>query len=147
MIQKLCPRCRSVYIPHYARMCDPCAEKQIKRVQAESDENRRARNRKYNRETRDPRLTAFYNSREWKALRAYKLSKDCICEACRRKPAEIAHHIVPIREDWDRRLDFDNLMSVCAACHEEKHPERHSKGGKARGRTTETTGRAFTGKR
>ena len=145
MIQKLCPKCRQVYIPHYARMCAPCAEKVIKKANENRDENRRARYRKYNREKRDQRSAEFYNSKEWKTLRLAKLSRDCVCEVCREKPAEIAHHIVPIREDWDRRLDYDNLLSVCAGCHEEKHPERHQKGGKDRGRTTETTGRSYPG--
>lgn len=27
------------------------------------------------------------------------------------------HHIVPIHEDWDRRLDDDNLISLCAYHH------------------------------
>ena len=135
MIQKLCPKCRSVYIPHYERMCPSCQKKYAEL--ADSVEKRRARNRKYNRESRDQRSAEFYNSKEWKLLRQDKLNKDCVCEVCKKKPAEIAHHIVPIAEDWDRRLDYSNLLSVCAGCHEEKHPERH-KGGKARGKAKGT---------
>ena len=28
------------------------------------------------------------------------------------------HHIIPIAEDWDRRLDAGNLLTVCAYHHE-----------------------------
>lgn len=28
------------------------------------------------------------------------------------------HHIIPIVEDWDKRLDDDNLISLCKAHHE-----------------------------
>ena len=29
------------------------------------------------------------------------------------------HHIVPLCEDYDKRLDDDNLITLCGACHEE----------------------------
>lgn len=29
------------------------------------------------------------------------------------------HHITPIREDYDRRLDDDNLISLCREHHEQ----------------------------
>lgn len=29
------------------------------------------------------------------------------------------HHIIPVREDYDRRLDGDNLISLCRVHHEE----------------------------
>lgn len=28
------------------------------------------------------------------------------------------HHIIPLSEDWDRRLDNDNLITLCKAHHE-----------------------------
>lgn len=132
MILKLCPKCRNVYIPYHDRMCSTCQEKYAAAV--DTAESRRARNRKYNHERRDPQIVAFYNSGAWENLRLYKLSKDCVCERCKERPAIIAHHIVPVREDWSRRLDYKNLMSVCARCHEELHPDRH-KGGGGRGKT------------
>ena len=134
MIQKLCPKCRAVYIPHYARMCDACAEKLKRRIDERARESKRARDLKYA-QTRDPEITAFYNSKEWRALRSYKISRDYMCEECEGdpKPAVDVHHVVPIREDWDRRLDITNLHSVCAACHAKNHP-RQTRGGRSRGK-------------
>lgn len=28
------------------------------------------------------------------------------------------HHIVPLSEDYDKRLDDDNLVTLCSGCHE-----------------------------
>ena len=51
-----------------------------------------------------------------------------LCQICMRKlygttqqynNREIeVHHIVPIAEDWDGRLDNDNLISLCGRHHE-----------------------------
>ena len=133
MIQKLCPKCRAVYIPHYARMCDACAEKAQRRIEERERENKRARDRRYSKK-RDPEIEAFYNSKEWRQLRAYKISQDYMCEECEGdpKPAVDVHHVVPIREDWSRRLDITNLHSVCAACHSKHHP-RPTRGGRTHG--------------
>jgi len=67
--------------------------------------------------TRDPIVVAFYNSKEWQATRANKLSLNPICEHCKRLMATECHHIDPVKANWNRRLDIDNLMSVCQACH------------------------------
>lgn len=36
-------------------------------------------------------------------------------------PAKIAHHIVTVREDFDKRLDEDNIIMICNDCHEKLH--------------------------
>ena len=41
-------------------------------------------------------------------LAAGKLSKDNL---------EV-HHIVPVAENWDSKLDDDNLITLCDSCHE-----------------------------
>ena len=133
MIQKLCPKCRMVYILHHERMCADCAA----RLPAfDEKDSKRRWNRKYDREKRNAQSTAFYNSREWKQLRSYKINRDCICEVCGERPAVEVHHIVPIREDWDRRLDVNNLQSLCASCHYAQH--HHAKGGRPNGKTQGT---------
>ena len=133
MIQKLCPKCRKVYIPHHERMCRDCAASMP--TFNEKDSKRR-RNRKYDREKRDAQSAAFYKSPEWRRLRGYKINRDCICEVCRERPAVEVHHIVPIREDWERRLDVNNLQSLCASCHYARH--HNAKGGAAHGKTQRT---------
>ena len=44
----------------------------------------------------------------------------CMQHDGRISPEEIeVHHIVPISEDYDRRLDDDNLISLCREHHEQ----------------------------
>lgn len=53
----------------------------------------------------------------WQKLREMVLRRHPICEQCRRVKATEVHHIVPIRVDPRARLDQDNLLAVCHACH------------------------------
>ena len=77
------------------------------------------------------RFDDFYNTREWKRLSEKKYcDADGLCEKCRergiiREGREV-HHIVPLDEDWSRRLDYSNLILLCPDCHNEAH-ERVSK--------------------
>lgn len=69
---------------------------------------------------------SFYNSAEWKALRNYKWGMaNGLCEHCLKKGIVRAgrevHHIIPIEEDWNKRLDFDNLVLLCSDCHNAEH--------------------------
>ena len=83
------------------------------------------RNRIYD-ATRDKKLVAFYNSKEWIVVRHMALVRDnYLCQVClesdRLTPATMVHHIIGIRDDWEKRLDIDNLVSVCDACHNKLH--------------------------
>ena len=80
----------------------------------------------------------FYHSKEWKALRTVALQRDNgFCQDCldrmqwetgyKPRRATMVHHIIPISERPDLKLDLGNLRSLCAQCHEEHHPERRSK--------------------
>ncbi|AMV60125.1 Hypothetical protein ADU71_0448 [Pediococcus damnosus] len=44
-----------------------------------------------------------------------------MCEACLKRgvirKVDIADHIVPIKEDWSKRLDYANLQALCIVCH------------------------------
>lgn len=68
----------------------------------------------------------FYNSKEWKYLRAYKfVQAKGLCEKCKEKgiirQGREVHHIIPIEQDWGKRLDYDNLILLCPSCHQEAH--------------------------
>ena len=68
----------------------------------------------------------FYNSSEWKTLRNYKFGMaDGLCEKCKKneivRAGREVHHIIPIEEDWSKRLNFDNLILLCSDCHNEQH--------------------------
>lgn len=82
----------------------------------------------------DPKAQKFYDSAEWKKLRAEVLALDHHeCQECKAKGiykrATIVHHVKHIDERWDLRAkifdgDERQLVSVCAECHNRLHPER-----------------------
>lgn len=61
--------------------------------------------------------------RDWEKVRDSYRAQHPICERCfaydRTKAENLVHHIEPL-PDGDR-LDFDNLMSLCSACHRTLH--------------------------
>lgn len=63
----------------------------------------------------------FYQSKAWQRLRLYQLSVEPLCEHCSlsgcTEPATVADHIVSLTLNYDRRLDPDNLQSLCDRCH------------------------------
>lgn len=72
------------------------------------------------------RFQNFYNSAEWKALRNFKFAQaDGLCEHCRAKgivrQGREVHHIVSIEEDWNKRLELENLVLLCPDCHNLQH--------------------------
>lgn len=62
----------------------------------------------------------------WQQKReAIKARDHYLCQVCRREfPARFTfdglqvHHAVPLEEDYDRRLDDDNLITLCERHHE-----------------------------
>lgn len=85
-------------------------------------------NREYNRARyrNDPEYIQFYNSKEWRDLRYQALLRDeFMCQHCLEEgkfvEATLVHHIVETRDDWSKRLDIDNLVSLCEASHNWVH--------------------------
>jgi len=77
---------------------------------------------------------AFYHTKQWRICREAILERDHHqCQRCRRKvpakytQANTVHHIVHLRDCPELALTETNLESLCAACHEEEHPERQWK--------------------
>lgn len=78
----------------------------------------------------------FYKWKKWKMVRAdvLKLDKN-ECQKCKakgkKKKAKIVHHILRLRKHPELALSIYHngkrqLISLCASCHEEEHPEeRH----------------------
>lgn len=71
----------------------------------------------------------FYKSEGWRLAREDALARDNhLCQRCKQQgiltPANIVHHIEPIDVAPEKALDLDNLMSVCAKCHNILHPEK-----------------------
>lgn len=80
----------------------------------------------------------FYHSKAWKAAREERLRIDhyTCCDCMERflaggeKPrtATTVHHVIPRSERPDLELQIDNLRSICAICHNQKHPEKGGRG-------------------
>ena len=121
MLQKACSRCGRL-IPYGSTYCEVCAPVMEKLIAERIERSRRASNRKYNK-GRDRGYTRFYNSREWRVLSRSRLQHDNYkCLSCGMFASEV-DHIIPIQtpQGWEKRLDFENLQSLCIQCHNEKH--------------------------
>lgn len=86
-------------------------------------EENRQRHKEYDAHRRNQKAKDFYNSAEWRAARARALARDSnidiylyIMEG-RIVPADTVHHIVELMEDYSRRCDLDNLISISEPTH------------------------------
>ena len=89
-------------------------------------EEKKAINRKYNRNRTDDKEQAFYKSTGWKIVRKKALARDnYLCQDCLKMgytvPAQTVHHIIPIKEQWTLRLIVENMVSLCESCHQQRH--------------------------
>lgn len=112
-IYKRCGRCGN-RIPS-GSTC-PCAERYKK-----------DRNKDYDRNRRDKRRDGFYHSREWKAAKAESERRHMGIDVYMYYtegeivPAEMVHHIEPIEEIWDLRLDIENMIPLSNRIHSQMH--------------------------
>lgn len=121
MLMKMCPKCRLI-IPANKQYCDKCkplVDKAMSERKAKAD-------KKYNSTKRNQLYVKFYQSKEWKTLRAVKLSQEnYMCEECKKQDkvslAVDVHHIEPVSKAWDKRLDINNLKCLCVECHNKAH--------------------------
>ncbi|MDE5884980.1 MAG: HNH endonuclease [Oscillospiraceae bacterium] len=77
-------------------------------------------------------INTFYKSSAWKRKRSLILKRDGYqCQDCKRygriRQAVTVHHIQHLDEYPELAFQSDNLISLCAECHNKRHPE---KGGK-----------------
>ena len=73
-----------------------------------------------------------YKSTKWKKVRLKALKRDkYICQECKKyfknTEATVVHHIIEISEDLSTAYDINNLESLCAKCHNKRHPEKAKK--------------------
>ena len=65
----------------------------------------------------------FYQSRQWRSVRAAFLREHPLCGGCAAKgllvPARVVDHVRPIK-DGGARFDTANLQSLCVPCHNSK---------------------------
>lgn len=115
-LRKLC-QCGKI-IDYNMKRCNQCEEK-FKQQKKESD-------RYYDknvRRKRDKKYYNFYRSKEWEVLRKNVLSHynhiDIYQLYINNKivVANTVHHIIEVREDWNKRLDFDNMFPCSSETH------------------------------
>lgn len=58
---------------------------------------------------------------EWEKISLMKRRQTPVCEVCRAAPATEVDHIIPFKGLADPlRTAWDNLQSICSACHSAK---------------------------
>ncbi|MEK4606553.1 HNH endonuclease [Geobacillus sp. FSL W8-1251] len=95
---------------------------------AEKRQRSRQNDKEYDKYKRNQQARAFYHSKEWERTRLAVLARDnYLCQRClnekRITRAVVVDHIRPLLVDWERRLDMNNLQSLCASCHNRKTAE------------------------
>lgn len=86
-------------------------------------EENRQRHKEYDAHCRNQKAKEFYNSAEWKTARAAAMTRDAGIDIYlyitenRIEPADTVHHIVELMEDYAKRCDMDNLISISVATH------------------------------
>lgn len=100
------------------KYCNKCKSKQLEKISA--------RNKHYDRYYRDTKSKAFYNSSAWKRLTSIvKIRNNGLCALCYHNgvatKGTIVHHIIPIKDNWNKRLDITNCILLCAECHNKVH--------------------------
>jgi len=62
---------------------------------------------------------------DWVAARMAYLGDHPVCEICHHAPTRIVHHLKPIAQYPDLRLEPSNMMGVCSeVCHREAERRR-----------------------
>ena len=69
------------------------------------------------------KVNRFYSSKAWKDKREEIKSRDIYCQRCFIKFNIITydnlevHHIEPLTVKWEKRLNSNNLITLCKQCH------------------------------
>lgn len=94
------------------------------------------RHKEYDKYSRDKKADGFYHSKEWKITRDTVLTLDCYVdvyaymEEHRVVAADMVHHIEPLRDNWDKRFDIGNLISLSSDTHSKiEQMYKNDKGG------------------
>ncbi|MDD9266064.1 HNH endonuclease [Paenibacillus sp. GCM10023248] len=97
-----------------------------------NNRGRTEEDRYYDKFKRDKDSKSFYNSTDWQKVREQALTRDnYLCRRCFKQkklvPADMVHHIVPLRDDPGKGLELDNLESLCHPCHNKEHGGKETK--------------------
>ncbi|WP_242845741.1 hypothetical protein [Clostridium novyi] len=121
-MKKICSRCGRVEIDYNEKYCKKCLRISNKE-QKESYKEYKNRRMK---DTEERKRQKFYNSKAWISCRdnikKHQLGLDLI-EWSKGKTvdADTYHHIVELKEDYDKRLDKDNIIGLTQSNHLKVH--------------------------
>ncbi|MTI65153.1 MAG: hypothetical protein FH753_00935 [Firmicutes bacterium] len=111
-LKKLCSRCNKNLIDINEKYCVECSKK--------VEEDKRRSNKIYDKKVRynkdNIKYAKFYKSKEWTKFRKTVLSYYNYIDLWelyknnRIVVADTVHHITEIREDYGKRLDFENMF-------------------------------------
>jgi len=90
-------------------------------------------NRYYDKYHRSDRSKQFYHSASWKRARdLIRIRDNGLCIEClnqkRITVGTIVDHIIPIKQNWNKRLDENNLQLLCQSCHNKKTGSERKEG-------------------
>lgn len=72
----------------------------------------------------------FYQRYSWRKLRNDYIEQHPYCELCAKRgynvPAKYVDHIIA-RQDGGNELDWNNLQSLCRACHQRKSNQEQAR--------------------
>lgn len=116
-IYKRCSRCGS-RVPSGSKC--PCI------IEIEK-QRKKARDKAYDTTTRDKKATTFYLSGEWEIVRADTIAHytgiDIYSYYILNKIeyGHTVHHIIPLKDDWSKRIDKTNLIYLTESNHQLLH--------------------------
>lgn len=117
-IYKLCPKCGEK-IQYSNKYCIKC--------KVEVDKKQKESYKEYKRNRIDVKEQRFYSSNEWINLREYIKAKymfvDVFSYYTEGKIVEckVVHHIIETKEDWNLRLNENNLICLSNSSHKLIH--------------------------
>lgn len=104
--------------------CDEHEPEYLKKVELKNKEWKIKNH--YKAPSKNTKEEKFYSSKSWQDLRNYIKARDnYLCQECLKEgritEATQVHHIVTILEDFNKRFDEENLVSLCNYHHKKAH--------------------------
>jgi len=114
------------------KSCQYCGRIHDERAECKKRDEAKARRDRFNdytRRSRNEKVDRFRHTGNWTRMREHILHRDrrlCLCclmelpgTQTKYETRDLSvHHIVPLAEDFERRLDETNLLTVCSYHHE-----------------------------
>lgn len=112
--RKLCIKCQSFYS---TERCPTCTKQD---------------NKQYTKYIRAKDRQKIYNCKRWRDVRELALLRDnFLCVHCNNKDIQTkateVHHIIYLEDDITLAYSLDNLVSLCATCHQQVHANDHKR--------------------